>query len=721
MEVLESSHQNSIHHNGSGYDTGTNYDGIESLVYVAAQLGVVAETEQLVHQLGNNGEELSSQDICRCAGWINLRAKQVQVRVEQLNSVSLPALVLLDGEWKVLTQVNENSVNVYSPKLRKNSGYSLDVFCKHWSGSALLVTHNRDTQVAVKFGFRWFWPSVKKHLGQFKSVLLVSLMMQLIALVTPVLFENIIDKVLVSRSLNSLQVLGFGLFVLAVFEPAYSFLRSWLFANFSSKVNSELSSRLYLHLVNLPMTYFRKRQTGETIARIREMGQIREFLTGSSLTLIIDLMFVCLFLAVMFSYSEKLTFIVIGSLVIYFLLWLMIGPNLRAKVTKEYEVAADNTAFLTESITGIETVKVTATESRFISRWEKKIAAYVRAAINAQLVGICAGQAIGLVQKITSAILLWWGVTLVMEGSLTAGGLIAFNMLSGHVTQPILRLAQVWQDFQHTMISLRRVGDILDEETEKGSAGLASVPDVKGAVTFQGVRFRYSPDSKEVLSNINLDIKPGEFVGVTGPSGSGKSTLTRLLQRIDTPQHGQVMIDGLDLAIADPVAIRRKMSVVLQDSVLFAGSVADNIRICLPSASDEEVIAAAKLVGADEFIRTLPQGYNTPVGERGGQLSGGQRQRIAFARALMTQPSILLLDEATSALDYQSEAAIMANMDAISNGRTIISIAHRLNTIKHADRILVIDKGEVIEQGSHNELLLKKGMYSDLWNEQVKE
>ena len=335
--------------------------------------------------------------------------------------------------------------------------------------------------------------------------------------------------------------------------------------------------------------------------------------------------------------------------------------------------------------------------------------------------GLAAGQGIDLVQKITAALLLWLGVGEVLNGRLSPGELVAFNMLAGHVTQPVLRLAQVWQDFQHTLIALRRVGDILDETPEHGNGGLASVPALEGAIEFRHIRFRYQPDAPEVLANLSLSIEPGQFIGITGPSGCGKSTLTRLLQRLYVPQHGQVLVDNMDLAIADPVSLRRNMSVVLQESILFCGSIGDNIRICRPDASQAEVEQAAQLAGALGFIRELPEGFGQQVGEKGARLSGGQRQRIALARALLANPRILLLDEATSALDYESEAAIMANMAAIRQGRTLISIAHRLNTLRNADRILVMDKGQIVESGSHEALLARPGLYARLWHQQTGE
>ena len=450
------------------------------------------------------------------------------------------------------------------------------------------------------------------------------------------------------------------------------------------------------------------------------MEHIRQFLTGSALTMLLDLAFIGLFIAVMFCYAAELSWLVLVTLMVYFLFWICVGPGLRNRVNRQFELGADNTAFLTEAVTGVETIKTSATESRFQNIWENNLAAYVKASFKATRYGIIAGQGISLIQKLSAALLLWCGVTLVLEGKLTPGELVAFNMLSGHVTQPILRLAQVWQDFQHTLISLRRVGDILDESGGSQywwSGFLCQRWQVW--LNFRGYVFAIKKDAPEVLRNLTVAVQAGEYVGITGPSGSGKSTLTKLLQRLYTPQNGQVMVDGVDLAIADPVQLRRRMSVVLQESVLFNGSVAENIRLVRPEATDEEVFRAARQAGAHDFISGMPHGYATQVGERGSRLSGGQRQRIALARALLSDPRILILDEATSALDYESEAAIVANMGSICKGRTVISIAHRLNTIRHADRILVVDKGKIVEQGHHDDLLQMQGIYAGLWNQQV--
>ncbi|MDH1143200.1 type I secretion system permease/ATPase [Pseudomonas mosselii] len=695
--------------------------GLNALVWAARRFDVALDVAQLQHRLGRVEGVATPIDLCRCAGWVGLRARLAQSTITRLNNLPRPALLETVHGWAVLDDLAEDHVTLYWPLEDRCQTLAKEALGELWRGSVLLLAYRHAELQAPRFGIAWFLPSILKHIRQFRSVLLVSLMLQLTALVTPMLFENIIDRVLVSRGLSSLQVLGMALLALALFEPLYGFARSWLFSNLASKVNAELSARLYQHLIQLPQGYFQERQTGEIIARVGEMQQIRQFLTGSALTLVLDLAFCGLFIAVMYRYAPTLTWVVVGSLALYFLFWLCVGPLLRKRALREYEQGADNTAFLTEAVTGIETIKTSATEEGFQQQWQRQLAGYVRAAFSTRLVGIYAGQGIGLIQKLTAALLLWWGVTLVMDGQLSPGQLVAFNMLAGHVVEPILRLAQVWQDLQHTLISLHRLGDILDTECENGSGGLASVPALAGSVSFQGVRFRYHEDGQEVLRNLSVQIEPGEFVGITGPSGSGKSTLTRLLQRLYIPQHGRVMVDGIDLAIADPVALRRNMSVVLQESVLFAGSIAENIRLCCPQASDAQVQEAAALAGADGFIQALAHGYETQVGERGGQLSGGQRQRIALARALITNPGILLLDEATSALDYESEAAVMANLERITQGRTVISVAHRLNTLRHADRILVIDQGQVVEQGTHEQLLALGGVYARQWALQTKD
>ncbi|WP_426336057.1 type I secretion system permease/ATPase [Pseudoduganella sp. R-31] len=699
--------------------TAASDTGLLALARAAASFDLAVAPQRLAHQMGRAGEAASAAELCRLAHWLGLRASVASYRAGDLATLPAPAL-LLTGDGFVLLAANDSAgATLWLPatgaELRLTHG-ELQGWCE---GTVLLLGERRAPTRTPAFGLRWFLPALRRHWRQFAWVLAVSLALQAIALVTPLFFENVVDKVLVSRSAGSLQVLLIGMLGLALFEPLYGWLRSWLYGNLSSKITAELEGRVFGHLLALPLRYFRARQAGAIIARVRELDSVRQFLTGSALTLVLDLLFVLVFLAVMLCYSAVLTGVLALSLALCFVLWMVFGPLLRQRALAAYERNADANAFLVEAVNGIETIKSNAVEERLAAQWEQRLAAYLRSQFASKALGIIAGQGIGLAQKLGAALLLWFGVHAVLAGQMSVGELVAFNMWSGHVVQPILRLAQVWQDFQHTQIALRRVGDILDEPAEAAAEGAGALPALAGAVAFRQVRFRYGEDSAEVLKGLQLDIAPGSFVGVTGPSGSGKSTLVRLLQRLYTPQQGQILLDGADIAVADPVELRRQMSIVPQDSVLLAGTIADNIRLCCPGASEGQVRAAASLAGVDAFADALAEGYDSEVGERGAALSGGQRQRVALARALITDPRILILDEATSALDYESEAAIMQRLPDIVAGRTVISIAHRLNTIRHADRILVMDDGRVAEDGTHEELLARDGLYARLWRLQT--
>jgi subfamily B ATP-binding cassette protein HlyB/CyaB len=512
------------------------------------------------------------------------------------------------------------------------------------------------------------------------------------------------DKVLVHRALSTLDVIAIGLLVVTVYEVVLSGLRSYVFAHTTSRIDVELGARLFRHLMNLPLAYFQARRVGDSVARVRELENIRAFLTGSSITVVLDVLFSVVFIGVMFFYSFWLTLVVLASLPLYFLLSLIITPLLRARLNEKFDRGAENQAFLVEAIAGIDTLKSAAVEPQMQRRWENQIAAYVAASFSSTTMSTLANEGVNLIGKLVTVLTLWLGARLVIEGQMTVGQLIAFNMLAARVAQPIMRLAQLWTDFQQTGISIQRLGDILNAPTELSGAK-SSLPPIAGHIRFEHVHFRYRPDGPEVLSDINLEIAPGEVIGVVGRSGSGKSTLTKLVQRLYVPERGRVLIDGLDLALADASSLRRQIGVVLQDNVLFNRSVRDNIALADPGAPMERVIAAAKLAGAHEFILELPEAYDTEVGEHGSTLSGGQRQRIAIARALMSEPRILIFDEATSALDYQSEQVIQNNMRAICQGRTVIIIAHRLSAVRQASRIVVLDHGRIVEAGTHAELL----------------
>ena len=570
--------------------------------------------------------------------------------------------------------------------------------------------------LARRFDITWFLSAIHKYRKHLSEVLLASFFLQLFALVSPLVFQVVIDKVLVHRSMSTLDVLAFALVGIAVFETILGILRTYLFSHTTNRIDVELGARLFRHLLALPLAYFQARRVGDSVARVRELENIRNFLTSSALTLVIDLFFAIVFLLVMFLYSPLLTWIVIASFPFYIGISAGATPLFRRRLDEKFARGAENQAFLVESVTGVETLKAMAVEPQMQRRWEEQLAGYVAASFRVLKLGNNASNMVQLISKLVTAATLYFGAKLVIDGSLTVGELVAFNILAGRVSAPVLRLAQIWQDFHQARLSVARLGDILNTPAETTmSPARASLPAIRGEIAFEHVTFRYRIDGAEVLHDVSFRIEPGQVVGIVGPSGSGKSTLAKLIQRLYVPESGRVLVDGVDLSMIDTSWLRRQIGVVLQESMLFNCSVRENIALSDPALPMERVIEAATLAGAHDFILELPEGYDTIVGERGSSLSGGQRQRVAIARALITNPRILIFDEATSALDYESERIIQDGMKEICKGRTVIIIAHRLSTVRRSDRIITIDHGRVVEDGSHDELIKTGGRYASLY------
>jgi subfamily B ATP-binding cassette protein HlyB/CyaB len=567
-----------------------------------------------------------------------------------------------------------------------------------------------------RFDITWFLGAIHKYRSLLGEVLVASFFLQLFALVSPLFFQVVIDKVLVNRTLSTLDILVVGLVGISLFETILGILRSYLFAHTTNRIDVELGARLFRHLLALPIAYFQARRVGDSVARVRELENIRNFLTSSALTLVIDLFFTFIFLAVMFIYSPLLTWIVLGSFPFYIGISAGVTPLFRKRLDDKFTRGAENQAFLVETVTGVETLKSMAVEPQMQRRWEEQLAGYVASSFRVIRLGNSASQVIQFISKVVTAAVLYFGAKLVIAGDLTVGELVAFNILAGRVSSPVLRLAQMWQDFHQARISVARLGDILNTPAEPTyNPGRAALSAIRGDITFDNVTFRYRIDGAEVVRDVNFTVPAGQVVGIVGPSGSGKSTLAKLVQRLYVPERGRVLVDGVDLAMVDTTWLRRQLGVVLQENILFNRSVRDNIALAEPGMPIEKVIAAAKLAGAHEFILELPEGYDAIVGERGSSLSGGQRQRIAIARALVTEPRVLIFDEATSALDYESERIIQQNMAQICKGRTVFIVAHRLSTVRLADRILTIDHGRITEDGTHNELIRKGGRYASLY------
>jgi subfamily B ATP-binding cassette protein HlyB/CyaB len=690
--------------------------GLICLVMLARFHSLVADPEQLKHELGESGEHFGVFEILLAAKKLGLVAKRASPKPERLPYASLPAMALdKDGKFFILARFEGEGdtakVLIQDPASGRPELLTGAAFLERWGGDLILFTSRASLAGGLaKFDFTWFIPAVVKYRRLLLEVLFVSLVLQLFALVTPLFFQVVMDKVLVHRGFSTLDIIAVGLLVVSIFEVVLTAVRSYVFAHTSSRIDVELGSRLFRHLLNLPLAYFQARRVGDSVARVRELENIRSFLTGNAITVVLDLVFSVVFIGVMLYYSVWLTLIVVLSLPCYFILSFVFTPILRIRLNEKFNRGADNQSFLVESISGVDTVKAMAVEPQWTRKWDNQLAAYVKASLRTTTISTVAGSGVSLIGKLVTVATMWLGAKLVIEGKLTVGQLIAFNMLAGHVANPVMRLAQMWTEFQQIGISMERLGDILNTRAEV-AGNKTAIPPIQGRIEFDQTVFRYKPDAPETLRGISLDIQPGEVVAFVGRSGSGKSTMAKLVQRMYLPERGRVLVDGNDLALADTSSLRRQIGVVLQENVLFNRTIRENIALSDPGAPLEAVIRVAQLAGAHDFIKELPDAYDTMVGEHGASLSGGQRQRIAIARALLTNPRILIFDEATSALDYESERIIQDNMKAICKGRTVLIIAHRLSTVKNADRIVVIDRGQIVEQGSHAVLLAKTDSY----------
>ncbi len=689
--------------------------GLAALVLLLRFHGIGADPEQIRHRFGN---AIGVTEMLRCAKDFGLKARTFRSSWERLANTPFPGIaVLRDGRFLILGKAGEDQILIQDPLTPRPALMTRAEFEDVWNGQLVLMAARAGLlDLSRRFDITWFLGAIHKYRYLLGEVMVASFFLQLFALVSPLFFQVVIDKVLVNRTLSTLDVLVIGLIAISLFETILGILRTYVFAHTTNRIDVELGARLFRHLLALPIAYFQARRVGDSVARVRELENIRNFLTSSALTLVIDLFFTFVFLAVMFIYSPLLTFIALGAFPFYIGISAAATPLFRKRLDDKFARGAENQAFLVESVTGVETLKSMAVEPQMQRRWEEQLAGYVASSFRVISLGNNASQSVQFISKVVTAAILYFGARLVISGDLTVGELVAFNILAGRVGAPVLRIAQIWQDFHQARISIARLGDILNTPAEPTyNPGRAALPAIRGDITFEHVTFRYRIDGPTVLHDVHFTVPAGQVVGIVGPSGSGKSTLGKLLQRLYVPESGRVLVDGVDLAMVDTTWLRRQLGIVLQENILFNRSIRDNIALADPGMPIERVINAAKLGGAHDFILELPEGYDTILSERGGSLSGGQRQRIAIARALVSEPRVLVFDEATSALDYESERIIQQNMAQICKGRTVFIVAHRLSTVRMADRILSIDRGRVVEDGTHDELIRKGGRYASLY------
>ncbi|MBW4600732.1 MAG: peptidase domain-containing ABC transporter [Calothrix sp. FI2-JRJ7] len=677
--------------------------------------------KDMLRRIVSKQYEQGSLSLIFCAAvaeLMGLTSQVVKVPVTALTRLQTPFMIAWQDSFAIIYKNSPQELLIAVPELGliRRQPKRLDTWGK--DGEVLLLQPNKQTPQS-RFSLRWFVPSLRRHRKVLIEVLIASIVVQIFGLVNPLATQVIIDKVIVGNSPDTLEVFGIFLIAVAVVEAILSAVRTQLFVDTTNRIDLTLGAEVINHLLRLPLSYFERRPVGELATRVGELENIRSFLTGTALTVVMDALFSVVYIVVMAIYSWMLTLVALATVPLFALLNLVVSPMIRRQLQEKALSNAETQSYLVEIMGGMQTVKAQNLELRARWKWQEKYARYISAGFKTISTQTTASSISSFLNKFSSLLVLWVGAFLVLKQQLTLGQLIAFRILSGYVTTPLLRLVQSWQNFQETALSLQRLSDILDtpQETEAEAQNII-MPAIVGNVRYENLCFSFRQNGQLQLCNINLNLNAGSFVGIVGQSGSGKSTLLKLLPRLYDPKSGAILIDGYDISKVELYSLRRQIGVVLQDTLLFEGTVRENIALAYPDASDEEIIAAAKVAYAHDFIMNLPNGYNTQVGERGSSLSGGQKQRVAIARTVLQNPQLLILDEATSALDYNAEAQVCRNLAQAFKDKTVFFITHRLGTIRNADTILMMDSGTVVEQGTHEELMAIKGYYYCLYQQQ---
>ncbi len=666
------------------------------------------------------GQAPSLQLCGQLAANLGLHVAGAKIPAAMAGRLQVPSLIPWGSSFALVTASNAAGLRIASPA---DGWVDLDLKAveeRYPDGLDLLILDRTSTTRDARFDFSWFWPAIRRHRAALLQVLVASFVVQLFTLANPLLIQVIIDKVISQRSLDTLQVLGFALLAVTLLEGVLSGLRTFLFTETTNRIDLRLGAEVIDHLLRLPLAYFDHRPVGELSSRMAELEKIRNFLTGQALTTFLDAIFAVIYIVVMLLYSWLLTLVALFVLPIQVGITILGAPLFRRQYRKAAEENAKTQAHLVEVLNGIQTVKAQNVEMVSRWKWQEHYSAYIARTFEKTVTGTTLNETSQVLQKISQLLVLWIGASMVLQGQLTLGQLIAFRIISGYVTQPLLRLSTIWQNVQELRVSFERLADVVDTPQESNEADQSKIPlpPIHGSVRFENVSFSFQPGQAPVLKHVDLDISEGTFVGVVGQSGSGKSTLMKLLSRLYSPTEGRILIDGTDIDKVELYSLRRQIGIVPQDPLLFAGTVSDNIAIADPEATNEAIVQAATAACAHDFIMELPSGYSTPVGERGSGVSGGQRQRIAIARTLLNNPKLLVMDEATSALDYDTERRVFQNLRASLKGCTVFFITHRLTTIRNADKIVMMDQGSIVESGTHVELMAQRGRYFALYRQQ---
>lgn len=702
-------------------DTKKSQTGMGALAKILQHFGSKVKEEELLKQYPSPDCDMDWRKMQAITKKYKLSSQLLKPTADELREVAVPAIARMqNGGFVVLVVNNDDAVFLLDPNTGKALALPRQQFLAVWSGELLVFSVRFSWEFfKKKYNLSWFFMVLKHYKKSLYEVLAAAFFLQLMGIAMPLLTQVIIDKVIGNQGISTLTVLGGSMVIFFAMQALLSGIRTYLLNHTTNKLDAILGTRLFRHLISLPLPYYESRRVGDTLMRVSALNSIRDFLTGQALTSLLDVFFSVVFILFMLYYSVPLTMLALLVVPFYLAQNIWSLPIVRRKIEAVWRTGAANNAFLVEAVTGMQTIKALAVEPQFNYRWENLLARYVRTTFDNAKFQMLIGAGSGLIQQIASLGILWYGGHMVMDGRFTLGQLIAFQMISGQALSPMTKLLTMWPTVQQVGLSLERIGDILNTSMEPVLENVGKKKeDFSPAIVLKDISFRYRLDMPLVLQNISLDIRAGEKIGIVGRSGSGKSTLTNLVQKLYVPESGEIYIDGLNIQETDFSWFRKHIGVVQQENYLFDASVRDNIAISEPTASMEDIISAAKLAGAHEFILELNEGYDTKVGEQGASLSGGQRQRIAIARALLSNPPILIFDEATSALDYESERVIMENLEKIAASRTMLMIAHRLTTVEKCDRIVVIEQGRIAETGTHAELVALNGIYANLYRQQ---
>jgi ATP-binding cassette, subfamily B, bacterial HlyB/CyaB len=676
--------------------------------------------EKILRDSLRRGQEPDLQLCGNLAAMLGLHVTGAHVPAAMGVRLQIPSLVRWKSSFALVHRSHSRGLILASPSdgFVELSPSDLEIYYPH--GIELLLLDRTATTPEQKFGPSWFWPALQRYRGMLLQVLVASFVVQLFSLANPLLIQVIIDKVITQRSLDTLQVLGLALVVVTLLEGVLGSLRTFLFTETTNRIDSRLGAEIIDHLLRLPLNYFDKRPVGELGTRIAELEKIRNFLTGQALTTVLDAAFSLIYIVVMVFYSWILTLIALFVVPIQIVLTILGAPLFRRQYRQAAQENARTQSHLVEVLTGIQTVKAQNVEMVSRWKWQDLYSGYITRTFEKTITGTALTETSQVLQKLSQLLVLWVGATLVLKGELTLGQLIAFRIISGYVTQPLLRLSSIWQNIQELRVSFERLADVVDtpEESNETDKKKIPLPPIHGDVVFEDLNFTFTTGRPPILKDVNLTIKAGTFVGIVGQSGSGKSTLMKLLPRLYSPQSGRILIDNYDIDKVELYSLRRQIGIVPQDPLLFSGSISENIALTDPDAASDQIVDAAKIACAHDFIMQLPSGYSSDVGERGAGLSGGQRQRIAIARTLLSKPKLLVMDEATSALDYETERQVCDNLHENLIDCTVFFITHRLSTIRRADIIVMMHQGAIVEIGTHNELMDMRGRYYALYRQQ---